>query len=340
MVRLLQIGLIAINALIAAIRRRIIPPTSPSVRLLRKKPDDYEMDPAVSLAIDAVERVFLRDFKWAFRRLSSSATGIDARAEILEDGWPTGRFLPLQIRSVSPTSEWHGDHIYRGEKKHLDYWTRHSLPVWVIIVDSENDLMLWGQVEKRLCEVTEAEWSIIIPATNVLNAAGRLCFDEAIATDPELLMRSTFTLDRVLMQEMQDQTTFFVWDEWGDTTAIFCNLRIYIGEGQRQEPDVQIDYRLRAHDLHEVMTKLFPWATYTYAEPISEYSGEVAVHILEVELRPQAYAYLEAECFLEAGYPQESDPPALEPNDFITEKEEREFWSNRGESHDPRNRRK
>jgi hypothetical protein len=200
--------------------------------------------------------------------------------------------------------------------------------------------MLWQQVEKRLCEVTEEDWSIIIPAANVFDATARLCFDEAIATDPESLMRSTLALDRVLMQEMQDQATFFVWDEWGDATAIFCNLRIYIGEGQRHEADVRIDYRLRAHGLHEVMTKLFPWATYSYAEPISEYSGEVAVHILEVELRPEAYAYLEAERFLEAGYPQESDPPALEPDDFITEKEEREFWNSRGESRDPRNRRK
>lgn len=328
------------NNVVAAVRRWIIPPTSPPIRLPGKKPDDCEVDPALSLVIDAVEKVFLRDFMWAFRRLPSSDTGIDARAEILTDGWPTGRFLPLQIRSVSPTNERHGDHIYRGEKKHLDYWTRHSLPVWVIVVDSENDLMLWEQVEKRLCEVTEAEWSIIIPAANVLNASARLCFDEAIATDPESLMRSTFALDRLLMQEMQDQTTFFVWDEWGDTTAIFCNLRIYIGEGQRREPDVRIDYRLRTHGLHEVMTKLFPWATYSYAEPISEYSGEVAVHILEVELRPEAYAYLEAERFLEAGYPQENDPPALEPDDFITEKEEREFWNSREESRDPRNRRK
>jgi hypothetical protein len=339
MVRVLKTGLIAMGALITAVRRWIFPPKLPR-RLHGKTLDDHETDPSTRLAIDAVEKVFLRGFRWAFRRLPSSDTGLDARAEILDDGRPTGRFLPLQIRSVSPTNERHGDHIYRGEKKHLDYWTRHSLPVWVIIVDSENDLMLWQQVEKRLCMVTGAEWSIIIPAANVLDASARLCFDEAVATDPESLMRSTFALDRLLMQDMQDQTTFFVWDEWGDTTAIFCNLRIYIGEGQRQEPDLQIDYRLRAHDLHEVMTKLFPWATYSYAEPISEYSGEVAVHILEVELRPEAYAYLEAERFLEAGYPQESDTPALEPDDFITEKEEREFWNSRGKSDDSRNRRK
>jgi hypothetical protein len=337
MVRLLQAGLIAIKALITALRRWIFSPVLPSLRLHGKKRDDHQTDPAIRLAIDAVEKVFLRDFKWAFRRLPSFDTGIDARAEILDEGRPTGRFLPLQIRSVSPTSKRHGDHTYRGEKKHLDYWARHSLPVCVIIVDSESGLMLWQQVEKRLCVIMEAEWSIVIPATNVLDASARLCFDETITTDPELLMRSAFALDHALMQEMQGQTTFFVWDEWGDTTAIFGNLRIYVGEGQRQEPDVRIDYHLRGHSLHEVMTRLFPWATYSYAEPISEYSGEIAVHILEVELRPEAYAYLEAESFLEAGYPEEEEPSAPEPDDFITEEEEREFWRSRRTPHDPRN---
>ncbi|MGG6892404.1 MULTISPECIES: DUF4365 domain-containing protein [Rhizobium] len=336
MVRLLRAGFIAIDALIAAVRRWIFPP--PPLQLRGKKLHDHETDPAVRLAIDAVEKVFLRDFKWAFRRLSSSDTGIDARAEILDDGRPTGRFLPLQIRSVSPTSRRHGDHTHRGEKKNLDYWTRHSLPVWVIIVDSESGLMLWQQVEERLCEVTDAEWSIVIPATNVLDASARLCFEETIATDPESLMRSAFALDHALMQEIRDQTTFFVWDEWGDTTAIFCNLRIYIGEGREEEPDVRIDYHLRAHSLHDVMTTLFPWATYSYAEPISEYSGEVAVHILEVELRPGAYAYLEAESFLEAGYPEDEEPSAPEPDGFITEEEEREFWQRRRRSRRPDNR--
>ncbi|MDP9812217.1 hypothetical protein J2W42_005087 [Rhizobium tibeticum] len=60
------------------------------------------------------------------------------------------------------------------------------------------------------------------------------------------------------------------------------------------------------------MTRLFPWATYSYAEPIKEYSEDVAVHVLKVELRPEAEAYLEAEDFLVAGYPDEEEPCALE----------------------------
>ncbi|MDR9808490.1 DUF4365 domain-containing protein [Rhizobium hidalgonense] len=345
MVRFLQAGLIAICklvtaalALLAAGQRRILSAIPPSRQLQPRKRNILQLDPATRLAIELVEKVFIRDFRWSFRRLPESNIGIDARAEILENGWPTGRLLPLQIRPISCLEKTEDHYIHRGEKHHLDYWARHSLPVCVIIVDTETGLILWQQIESQLSEETGAEWSIAIPVTNLLDASARLSFEGAIPTDPESLMRSAFALDLTLMEQMQDQTTLFVWDEWGDTTAIFCNLRIYIGEGQEQEPDVQIDYHLRAQNLHDVMVRLFPWASYSYAEPISEYSGEVAVHVLEVELRPEARAYLEAENFLAAGYPEDEVPLAPEPEDFITEEEEREFWRSRGTPHGPRDR--
>ena len=345
MVRLLQAGFIAISnrlaaaiaaalALFAVIRHWLLPPEPPSRRRSKKSIDD-QPDPATRLAIDVVEKVFLRDFKWSFRRSSGSNNGIDARAEILDEGSPTGKLLALQIRSVPPRKANAGDYIYRGESKQLDYWTKHSLPVYVVTVDPESGQVLWQRVDKRLCEMTETEWSIAIPPTNVLDASARLCFDEATPSDPESLMRAAFALDRALMEEIQDRTTFFVWDEWVNTSLTFCNLRIYIGESQQEKPEVEIEYHLRAHRLYEVMSKLFPWATYSYAEPISEYSGVVAVHILEVELRPEASAYIEAEKFLEQGYPQEEEPLAPEPEDFVTVEEEREFWRRRGVSRGP-----
>jgi hypothetical protein len=346
MVRLLHAGFIAISTQLAAalaaaftlfavIRHWILPPEPPPRQRRSGKSNDDQTDLATRLAIGAVEKVFLRDLKWSFRRSQGSSNGIDARAEILDEGSPTGKLLPLQIRSVLPRKENAGDYIYRGKTNHLAYWTKHSLPVHVVTVDPESGQVLWQQVEKRLCEETETEWSIAIPATNVLDASARLFFDEAITSDPESLMRAAFALDRTLMEEIQDQTTFFVWDEWVDTSSTFCNLRIYIGESQQEKPDVEIDYHLRAHRLYEVMSKLFPWATYSYAEPIAEYSGVVAVHILEVELRPEAYAYIEAENFLEQGYPQEEEPLAPEPEDFVTEEDEREFWRRRGVSRGP-----
>ncbi|WP_454857597.1 DUF4365 domain-containing protein [Rhizobium binxianense] len=259
----------------------------------------------------AVEKIFVRDFKWSFRHLPDARIGIDARAEILNGGWPTGRFLPLQIRPMPSLTENRG-YLHRGEKDHLDYWTKHALSVCVILADPGSGLMLWQLVEKGSCTEAAGKWSIVVSADNTLNASARLCFEEAMPSDPESLMRSAFALDRQLMEKVRDETTSFVWDERSDTTAIFSNLRIYFGESPEEEPDEQINYHLRAHNLHEVMTRLFPWASYSYAEPIREYSEEVAVHVLEVDLRPEAYAYLDAEEFLEAGYPDEEEPYAPE----------------------------
>lgn len=298
----------------------------PSYRPRSKKPNSDETDPTTRLAINAVEKVFLRDFKWSFRRLPGSSIGVDARVDILDEGSPTGRFLALQIRSMPSREENGGDYIYRGENNHLDYWTKHSLPVYLVVVDLESGLMLWQRVEKWLCEETETGWSIAVPVTNVLDASARLGFDEAIVSDPESLMRSAFALDRALMVDVQDQTTFFVWDEWINTTRPFRSLRIYFGDCRQAEPDLVIDCHLCADNLHDVMTRLFPWATYSYAEPISEYSEEIAVHILDVELRPEAHAYLEIEGFFEARYPEDGEPLPPEAYDFISGSEEREFW--------------
>jgi hypothetical protein len=271
-----------------------------------------QTDLATRAAVEAVEKVFVRDFKWSFRRLPNTSIGVDARAEILDGGQPTGRFLPLQIR-LMPSREENGCYRHHGEKGHLEYWRKHALTVCVILADPKSGQMLWQLIETARCAETDGSWAITVPADNALNACARLSFEEAVPSDPETLMRCAFALDRQLMEEVRDEMTFFVWDELNDATPIFGNLRIYFGEGPEENPDDQMNCRLRANSLHEVMIRLFPWATYSYADLIREDSGEVAVHVLEVDLRPEAYAYLDAEEFLEAGYPDEEEPDAPEP---------------------------
>ncbi|NEJ88464.1 DUF4365 domain-containing protein [Rhizobium leguminosarum] len=339
MVRLLQAGIIAFTTLtasavrlLATIWHWIVPPIPPPRRQHKTALGGHRADPPTCMAMDAVEKVFVRDFKWSFRRLPYSRAGIDARAEILDSGRPTGKFLPLQIRSIPSWAEDCGDYVHRCEHDHVNYWAKHLLPVCIVIVDAHSGMMRWQRADKGSRTETESGWEVVVPAANVLDANARLCFDDAVASDQESLMRSAFALDRELMEEVQDRTTFFVWDEWGDTTAIFSNLQIYIGEGEGDDRDIRIDYHLRANNLHDVMTRLFPWATYSYAAPIKEYSEEVAVHVLEVELRPEAEAYIEAEDFLVAGYPDEEEPRAPESEGYVTAQEEEAFWRSRGVS--------
>lgn len=257
---------------------------------------------------------------------------------ILDGGKPTGRCMALQVRFDTSCIRGEGGYIHQGKKAHLNYWAKHALPVYVIVVASEDLPIVWQRIEQPFCRETQTEWSIAVPDTNALDASARLRFEEAVPADPESVMRSLFALDRPLMEELQDRTAFFLWDEWLGPPSTFGNLRIVIGDDPEEKPDVELAYHLHADSLHDIMTTLFPWVSYSYVAPISEYSEEIAVHVLEAELRPEAYAYIEAENFLEAGYPREEEPVIPDPEDFMTAEEEREFWRSRGTSRSPQDR--
>ncbi len=269
MVRLLQAGLIAICRrvtaaleLLAAGQRRILSPEPRSRQLRPRKPDIHQMDPATRLAIELVEKVFVRDFRWSFRRLPGLNIGIDARAEVLENGWPTCQLLPLQIRPISFLKENEGHFVYRGEKHHLDCWARHSLPVCVIVVDTETGLMLWQRIEKQLCEEVGVEWSIAIHATSLLDASARLSFEGAIPTDPESLMRAAFALDLALMEQIQDQATFLYGTSGAIRLRSFAICASTSGKARRQS---RICRSIIISDLTIFTTS---WSSFSPGQPI------------------------------------------------------------------------
>ena len=86
--------------------------------------------------VNAIEAVFLNDFKWIFREQAVSDFGIDAQAEVVEFDKPTGKLMALQIKIGASYFRKHGeDFIFYGEQRHLDYWLGHSLPVFLILHD-------------------------------------------------------------------------------------------------------------------------------------------------------------------------------------------------------------
>src|SRR5690606_25874090 len=79
--------------------------------------------------------------------------------------------IALQIKSgPSYFKEEKDDHyVYRGEKKHLDYWLDHSLPVLIILYNPQNGICYWEYVKSEKVKDTGEGWSIKIPKTNNLN---------------------------------------------------------------------------------------------------------------------------------------------------------------------------
>ncbi|MEM7773345.1 MAG: DUF4365 domain-containing protein [Cyanobacteria bacterium P01_A01_bin.37] len=110
---------------------------------------------------------------WIFREQPIEDYGIDAHVEVVRDGTPTGKLIALQIKCGT---SWFGEStddgfVFRGEKRHLDYWQEHSLPVIVVLYEEDNGVAYWQIVNKGTVKSTGKGWKLTIPFKNKITNA-------------------------------------------------------------------------------------------------------------------------------------------------------------------------
>lgn len=116
-----------------------------------------------------------RELQWKFREQYNSDFGIDAVLELADNGRPTGQLLALQIKSgqswfrelANSPRGW----VFRGSRRHLDYWLSYDLPVLVVLYDVDLRVAYWQQVSQRTIEVTGSGFKLTVPAGNRLEGA-------------------------------------------------------------------------------------------------------------------------------------------------------------------------
>jgi hypothetical protein len=108
---------------------------------------------------------------WLFREQFLHDYGIDAQVEIVDDGMPTGNLIAIQIKSGSSyfTEETDTDIIYRTDDKHIQYWSRHALPVIIVLYHPDSDMFIWENVTEDTIVSTGKGWKINIPKDQVLS---------------------------------------------------------------------------------------------------------------------------------------------------------------------------
>jgi uncharacterized protein DUF4365 len=287
-----------------------------------KKADNALIERA---GVNAVNAIFTEQFKWFFREQPLLDWGIDAQVEQIEGGAPTGKLFALQIKTGASYFKKQGqDYVYYGDMKHLDYWSGHSLPVYLILHHPETKLTLWQRVTWQACTIHDKGWSIVIPAANVLDAEAKQHFEMGIPQDDEGARRLRFALDRELMEKIGQGEVYFVWENWVNKSLGLRNLKIYVDHNptdvlaDKQEPHFHYDNMyLLTHDVALAMSTLFPWVKYAYAEEIEE-DTECEEHILVGHLSDAAKGYLAAEQFFRDG--PDWDPP--EPTYQMSEHDE------------------
>lgn len=109
---------------------------------------------------------------YIFREQPIVDCGIDAQIEVVDGNSASGKLVALQIKSGD---SWFKEttpegFIFRGERKHLQYWLNHSLPVVIVLCDTESGIAYWQSIDKHALTYTGKGWKITIPYQQQVNA--------------------------------------------------------------------------------------------------------------------------------------------------------------------------
>jgi hypothetical protein len=282
------------------------------------------------LGIATVQLIFT-ELGWTFREQPVSDFGIDAQVEFKEGDRPTGRLLALQIKSGASYFKRRGQgYVYHGSQRHLDYWTNHSLPVFIILHDPDSKLTLWQKIDRDLITEKESgEWSIDIPGNNILDASAVPYLRHGTARDPASRRRVRMALDLPLIEQFRgwesDGLVFMKVQEWVNKSLTFRSPTVVLGD-----PDGEIALEMGASlpvsDINDYMNILFPWLDYDYADELERDPPELQVHVLEVKLNALGHAFLGVEDFYREGsVPQDVQGEYEEVDDDCSDYDEDGF---------------
>jgi len=263
--------------------------------------------------VNAVEAVFLNEFRWAFREQMVIDHGTDAQAEVIEGDKLTGKLIALQIKTGASYFRPHGsDFVYYGEKRHLEYRLGHSLPVFLVLHDPDRALTLWQKIDGGLARVTENGWSIIIPVTNVLSADAKAAFEAVAARipmDPPSIRRARMAMDLDLMKVLsKKEEIYFEIEHWVNKSLGMRGIAIMFDETEKEPPDFELEWMYPETDHNWLMVHWFPWLDYERIETRETATSEIDIVVLRVRINELGKGYIVAEQYFADGLPGPEPP--------------------------------
>jgi hypothetical protein len=130
-----------------------------------------------ALGVRIVDAIVHDQLHHLFRPRERRDLGIDGEIELVDEDDEkrrgSGRLIAVQIKcGESFFRERDGDaFIFRGEPKHLSYWTDFSLPVLIVICHPVTKEAYWAEFSPAAVSVLVSGWKIRIPLRNRLVTA-------------------------------------------------------------------------------------------------------------------------------------------------------------------------
>jgi Domain of unknown function (DUF4365) len=228
----------------------------------RRPPSAKGASIGVTLTKLAVEK----ELGWLFREQPTEDYGIDAHAEIVEGEAVTGKLLALQIKSgpswfreAGPGGWW-----FRPNSDHVQYWTNHSLPVVVVLVDLRTERCHWQLVSgETLVETSTGGWKMLVPEAQVLDERAQEPLRGAAAGDAYVLRIRELQLAKPWMEMLASGTRLVVdIEEWINKTSGRGSITLGIDreDGKDPKPLASWSVFLGSASYAEIVPTLFRWA--------------------------------------------------------------------------------
>jgi uncharacterized protein DUF4365 len=282
------------------------------------------------VGVNAVEAVVLKEFGWLFRDQAVSDYGIDAHIEEVDrDNTPTGKLVALQIKSGPSFFKKKGsDYVFYGEPRHLNYWTNHSLPVFIILHNPQTGQIIWQKVDRSLIEETDKAWSLTIPKKNIFDKTAKQYFENQLAATPQARRRLLMATHLEFIRRYRnEEVIFFEINYWVNKTINIREVGVYFGDRDKDTFDFKFPYWAGHYSIFEFMTEFFPWLDYDHVEVDEALGGEVDVHTLQVWVNKLGEAYADVEEFFEEGAPDRDEPDEPDSNSDAFTDEEYNNWA-------------
>jgi hypothetical protein len=121
----------------------------------------------VAIAMDAFARI---DF--AFREQGNDDYGIDAHAELIDREKATGQLLGIQIKTgPSYLSEQTDEgYVFRTDNDHIQYWSKHSLPVVIVLCDPDRSVVYWQRISRDTVVETRRGHKVVVPFSQKIDS--------------------------------------------------------------------------------------------------------------------------------------------------------------------------
>lgn len=262
-----------------------------------------------------------------FRPQTVEDYGIDAIIETVNNGYPSGKLIAVQIKSGDSYFKEKKDNniVFRGDITHYNYWINHSLPVIIILYSETEDRCIWEVINKQTAQKCEKGWKINIPYNqtleNSMDQLQKLANEQSVY---ESRWASLVIAKKWMLETLKYGNSILEVEEWVNKSSGRGKFTLKVENDGKEEILFERElFGFGTRKYEQVIKDFFPWANISIDEefynenmekdfyyikesndeiyPYDNGSGEVDFYRLKLTLNPIGKSFLEMEKFLETG---------------------------------------